>query len=314
MTCSVLICTHNRAPLLRGALEALARQRMPDGGSWEVVVVDNASADSTAEVVGQLSADFPVPLRYLYQPELGHSRSLNEGIAICTGDVVAFTDDDAEPDADWLRQLLAAFEQKGADWAFGRVLPRWETRTPPAWFSERFMGLFALLDYGPRPFVVVDAGRPFYGVNCAATRTALAELSGYREDFGPKGKGGGVGADIDIFQRSLEAGLRVVYAPEALVWHVIPATRGSKAWQRAKVWRGTEDYYGLLRERVVHVPWLLGLPRYFYRQALADAAALARHVVHGRVSEAFYQELQLIRFVGLSYRAARRRVHGRPAA
>jgi len=305
MDVSVIICTHNRSRVLRGALEALAAQQA-DGLDWEIVVVDNASTDDTRRVVEAFRARSATPVRYLLEPVLGHSRSLNRAIAASTGAIVAFTDDDARPEQEWLRQVHGAFSRYGAEWVFGKVLPEWEG-VRPAWFSERFMGYFALLDFGPQPFVVSDPRQSFYGVNCAARRDILERLGGYREDYGPKGKFWGVGADTDLFERSLAAGYRIAYVPEAVVRHVIPASRSSKRHQREKVWHGTEGYYLFLREAVTNVPWLCGLPRYFHRKAIDDLATYVRSLLRRDRSGAFYTELQLIRFVGLSYQAMRYR-------
>jgi glycosyltransferase involved in cell wall biosynthesis len=312
MDVSVVICTHNRSSVLQGALDALAVQQA-DGLTWEIVVVDNASTDDTFSVVDSFRARSAIPVRYELEPVLGHSRSLNRAIAASAGAIVAFTDDDARPERDWLHQVYGGFARHGADWVFGRVLPEWEG-VKPSWFSDRFMGYFALLDFGPDSFVVTDKRQSFYGVNCATRRDVLERLGGYREDYGPKGKFWGVGADTDLFERSLAAGLRIVYVPEAVVQHVIPASRGSKRHQREKVWRGAEGYHAFLREGVTDVPWLFGLPRYFYRKMIDDLLIYAGSVLRGDRSGAFYAELQLIRFVGLSYQAVRHRsAAGQPA-
>lgn len=303
MIVSVVVCTHNRSRLLAGALEALASQDAP-GLAWEIVVVDNASTDDTRAVVESFALRSPVPVRYELETALGHSRSLNRAIAATTGAVVAFTDDDARPERGWLRQLHDGFAEHDAGWVFGPVLPEWEGATP-GWFSDRFMGYFALLDYGLEPFVVTDTRRPFYGVNCAARRDVLEQLGGFREDYGPKGQHWGVGADVDLFERSLAAGVRIAYAPAAIVRHVIPSARASKRHQREKVWHGTVGYYAFLHEAVTDVPWLMGLPRYFYRKALDDFTSYTASVIRRNPSDSFYTELQLIRFAGLLRQAAR---------
>src|SRR5262249_41198831 len=106
---SVLICTQNRCQLLPKTLHAVARLRAPAGLDWEVVVVDNASTDETRARVEECQRGYPVPLRYALEPRPGHSMALNTGVRACRGEVVAFTDDDAYPAADWLAQIHAAF-------------------------------------------------------------------------------------------------------------------------------------------------------------------------------------------------------------
>ena len=94
---------------------------------------------------------------------------------------------------------------------------------------ERFRGSFAVLDYGAQPFVVGDLNHPFYGLNFAGTRAAHIKLNGFRTEFGFSGNEGGVGEDVDMFERAMRAGMRVVYTPDARVGHMIPRAGSGKA-------------------------------------------------------------------------------------
>jgi glycosyltransferase involved in cell wall biosynthesis len=311
---SVLICTQNRCKVLPLTLEELSRQRVPAGHDWEVVVVDNGSTDDTRGSVEAYQKTYPVPLRYVLEPKLGHSFALNTGVRACRGDVVAFTDDDAYPTVDWLAQIHEALETYGADWVFGPVSPRWEGPVP-AWFDERFRAPLALLDYGPDPFVATEARQTFYGVNHACRRQAIDRLGGYREDRGllPDGTGG-VGNDTDLFERALAAGMRVVYHPQVAVEHFIPAARGEKRWHRRRNWTTARGFHLFLRNNARAVPWLLGLPRYFYGLALRDAGHYLKSFFRRDPCGTFYHELRLIRFLGLFAQGLRERLGRRATA
>jgi hypothetical protein len=101
---SVVICTRNRAPLLRGALRGIATQtRRPD----EVVVVDNGSTDDTAAVLDAFRTELPLVTVYLAAPSIPAAR--NAGARAATGDVLCYTDDDAVADATWLAEVEATF-------------------------------------------------------------------------------------------------------------------------------------------------------------------------------------------------------------
>ena len=63
MHVSVVIGTYNRAHLLKGTLEALALQVVPHSLKWEIVVVDNNSQDTTAQVVAAFSKTTATPVR-----------------------------------------------------------------------------------------------------------------------------------------------------------------------------------------------------------------------------------------------------------
>ncbi len=59
-SCTIVICTYNRARLIGETLESMRRIRSPR--NWDVIVVDNNSTDDTRDVVEQAAVGFPVPL------------------------------------------------------------------------------------------------------------------------------------------------------------------------------------------------------------------------------------------------------------
>ena len=99
---TVLIPTYNRASMLNETLTWLARIRVPNTVSWDVIVIDNNSTDETRKVVDRHAAAFPVPLRYLFEERQGRSSALNAGIAAARGVVLVFTDDDVRVAEGWL--------------------------------------------------------------------------------------------------------------------------------------------------------------------------------------------------------------------
>src|SRR4051812_432432 len=152
MTVSVIIATQNRAPRLDECLTHLARQRFAPGD--EVIVVDNGSTDRTGDVIRAHSDRFPVPLRSLHEPRPGKSRALARALAVATGDLLAFTDDDVNVAADWVHAIRTAMADPTVALIGGAVAPRWE-RAAPRWLRlgsngyGRLAAPLALLDYGP---------------------------------------------------------------------------------------------------------------------------------------------------------------------
>ena len=128
---SVLIATFNRAGLLDETLDWLARTRVSPGRSWEVIVIDNNSTDSTREVVERHRARLPVPLTYLLERQQGRSSALNAGIAAARGRVLVFTDDDVRVGERWLDAAVDALagEDRTVGYAGGPVRPIWSMST-----------------------------------------------------------------------------------------------------------------------------------------------------------------------------------------
>jgi glycosyltransferase involved in cell wall biosynthesis len=310
MTLSVAICTWNRCESLRATLEQFCSVRVPTGTEWELLVVNNNCTDATDSVVQAFQDRLPV--RLLHEMTAGQSYARNLAVREARGEYLLWTDDDVIVDPGWLEALLAPLVTGIASWSFGRSQPSWPDK-PPSWYSDRFRGHFAVLDYGPDSFRITDYMQHFYGLNFAGTVEAHRALGGFRNDFGFKGDAGGVGEDIDLFQRAFDAGMPIVYCPDALVKHVIPEQRTRKTYHRRRHWVANEVYYKVLPEMFSRAPWFLGLPRFFFGHAANDTRAYLRCVFSGERSEAFYYELRLVRFARLLLEAARRGFR-RPAA
>jgi len=104
---SAIIITHNRVEYLIKAIQSLLHQSLPKD-QYEIIVVDNCSTDHTRETVEKLSANNKV--RYVFEPELGSSKSRNTGLQHARGTYVAFLDDDVITCPDWLEKILHVFE------------------------------------------------------------------------------------------------------------------------------------------------------------------------------------------------------------
>lgn len=300
---TLALCTWNRCALLQRTLEQLTALVIPPGVEWQLLVINNACSDATDDVAASFL--HRLPLRLLSEPRPGQAHARNLAVREATGEYLLWTDDDVLVDEHWLAAILDAFRQYDADFVFGRAEPHWPGPVPD-WFSPRHNGLFALLDYGGEPFVVKHRDQPFYGLNFASRREAQLRLGDFRVDYGIKGRNrGGVGEDADMFERALAARLRVVYAPAAIVRHIIPPKRATRQFQRWKTAVGTEDFYLFLKEKPPAVPWLVGLPRYFYAKVIEDIGAYVKSIWASDKGEAFYRELQVIRFAGLVYQACR---------
>lgn len=102
MKVSVVINTYNRAEYLDRALQSLYYQEYPD---FEVIVVNGPSTDNTEEIMQKYAQD--IKIGHCSEANLAISRNI--GIAMASGDYVAFMDDDAVPEPEWLNVLLSGF-------------------------------------------------------------------------------------------------------------------------------------------------------------------------------------------------------------
>lgn len=217
---AVAICTRERPEDLTRALHAVAAlQPVPA----EIIVVDNNPAtDRTREV----AARFP-GVRYVREDRPGLDAARNRALAEATASIVAFTDDDAAPEAAWLGHLLEAFDDPRVLCATGLTLPL-ELETPAQEWFERlspFARGFERVVFDGTRHDPVDVAPCGAGANMAVRRTLIDRIGGFDEalDAGTLTKSGG---DHEMFGRILAGGYRIVYDPRAVSWH-----RHRRTWE-----------------------------------------------------------------------------------
>ena len=225
---SVVIATRNRASLLGEALAALAAQRWPRD-RYEILIADNGSTDDTRDVI-EAAARRPGAPRIVYRHVAmpGKSQAVNALLEAVTADFIALTDDDVCPEPTWLRALATAFEETGADFVAGRILPRWET-DPPVWLSSELHGVLAIPDNGDTRLTISPdgdgKGLMTIGANMAVRTSVVRRIGGFRHDLGKLSGTLRTGEDHEFFLRMIVAGYRGVYEPAALVRHFVPRER-----------------------------------------------------------------------------------------
>jgi GT2 family glycosyltransferase len=156
----------------------------------------------------------------------GLSGARNTAIAAAAGEVLAFLDDDAVAEPDWLARLLAAYDDPRVLAAGGAVRPRWDGGRPRA-FPPEFDWVVGCTYRGmpesPGPV------RNVIGANMSFRRDVLAAVGGFREDVG---RVGAVPIGCEETELCLRARRRfpdgiVLYEPRAVVHHRVPAERAS---------------------------------------------------------------------------------------
>ncbi len=212
---SVVVCTRDRSHALRRCLRALTKL---DYREYEVVVVDNASVGAeTAEVVAA------TPFRYVREDRPGLDWARNRGIAESRSEIIAYVDDDAVVDPNWLVAIVAAFEDPAVDAVTGLVLAA-ELTWPAQHVFEQYGGMGKGMNRrdldGSRMTAAERVAAHYAGVgaNMAFRRQTFDRVGSFDTalDVGTPSNGAG---DLDIFHRVLVAGLTIRYEPAAFVWH-----------------------------------------------------------------------------------------------
>jgi glycosyltransferase involved in cell wall biosynthesis len=324
---SILICTYNRAPLLREAIAALQVMTPPADCDVEIIIVDNNSTDNTPAVIAAASSEGHVPVVALHESRQGKSFALNRGLSVARGDIVVLTDDDVIPDREWLRLTVQAFREHEVTFVFGKVLPRWSTPPPPELLTpsaQDIWGPLALVDYGDiaTAYDARSRGQRLpIGANLAIARHALLTVGGWRTDLGKVDNTLTSGEDHEIFCRlrryNLYAGY---YDPAIVVRHYVPVSRLTRAYFRQWFFWSGKTHALMLDDlypecdlaRVVRIG---GLPRFLWRQALQQCGRWLRtRDPRTPALEALKEELRLLQYAGLITGCWKRRHYPLPSA
>jgi GT2 family glycosyltransferase len=213
LTATVAICTRERPEDLLRTLGAVAR--FIDAGH-HILVVDNAPRTTrTREVVERFRG-----VRYVCEPTVGLNVARNRAMREASTDVVAFTDDDAEPEPEWLHALLANFGDPRVQCATGLTLPV-ELETEAQELFEQlspFARGFRRRIFDGQHDNAVEVGRVGAGANMALRR-AVIDLVGPFDERLDAGTPTCSGGDHEMFVRILAAGYQIVYDPAAVSWH-----------------------------------------------------------------------------------------------
>ena len=261
MELTVIICTWNRAGVLRQALGSLQQCRFPTDKGWEVVIVDNNSSDETSAVCQSFVRQNPGRYRYILEKRQGKSFALNTGVETANGKVLAFTDDDVIVDPDWLTEILLVFESHACAGVGGKIVPLWNSDKPSWYVSEgpyKLLPAIVTYDLGEEPCPI---SAPALGANLSLKKEMFKKYGLFRTDLGPAAGSEVRGEDNEFCWRLLHAGERLMYAPKAIVFHPVDKQRASKRYFQA--W-----YYGMgqSRPRIERTPEAVvryfGYPRY----------------------------------------------------
>ncbi|MEM6256158.1 MAG: glycosyltransferase family 2 protein [Cyanobacteria bacterium P01_D01_bin.156] len=246
LSISAIICTHNRDEYLGAAIDSLLTQSLEN---IEILVVDNASTDTTSEVVQQRLSD--PRLRYVYEPVLGLSSARNTGAKTATGDVLAYLDDDAEASPQWLAELLEVYQKNPkVAIAGGKVTLLWPpgVEQPPAWLSQDLSSGLGAYDLGKQVRFIKNPSLTPRGLNYSLRKTFLDSVGGFDINLGRVGKNLLSNEELHMTQVALKRGWQVLYVPNAKVAHNVSLARLKPSWFLSRSWwQGVSECY---REQV----------------------------------------------------------------
>lgn len=239
---SVVIPARNSSGALGETLLSLRRQTVRP---FEIIVVDDKSEDATAEEAAR-HADKVLKA----EMKGGPARARNMGLMSASGDIVAFTDSDCVPAADWIEKIIENFYRNDADALMGKTV------VPPSTFLGDCISSLGFPAGGGLGFECVwPVDEDGYTVslstcNCALRRESFERFGVFDEDF-PTAAG-----EDTVFARNLRAlGGRIRFCPDMELEHS-PMT-SMATFVRRQYERGIGNYF--IKRKLGRVMPLIGL-------------------------------------------------------
>lgn len=214
---SIVLCTYNRADMLKECIESLLEQKTHGLFDFEVVVIDNGSTDNTSQVVQDLQPKSKVPLRYFLEPQPGQVHARHRGFDEALGEWIANFDDDEVAEPDWLYAMMKLATEKGILSVGGKL----RLRLPEGCNRQlhprvrRVLGESVMWNE-PRPYTRRQG--PGSGTQLLH-RSVLDAIGRYDVSQSLRGY------DTDFYRRMRDAGIASWFAPDSIAYHVTPPNR-----------------------------------------------------------------------------------------
>lgn len=221
---SLIICSRNRPQLLADTVASILQG---DEVPAEIVIIDQS--DQCQLDLTRLNTCPECTIRHLWMHSVGLARARNTGISHAQYEILTFTDDDMWASPTWFGSLVRALQKAGPGSVIsGQVRPA--AAEAPGGFAPSLK-----IDTEP----VVYEGRVGQDVlwtgNMALYRGVIERVGFFDERLGPGARYPSA-EDNDLGFRLLEAGYRIIYAPEAVLYH--------RAWRSDRDYLRLRWYYG----------------------------------------------------------------------
>src|SRR3972149_2189459 len=217
MKVSVIVPAYNAQKTIGQCIDALLAQTYPRE-SYEVIVIDDVSADGTADIVRAY------PVKYLYQRNQGPATARNVGAREALGEIILFTDSDCVPFDNWIAEMVKPFEDKEVV----AVKGAYKTK------QKSMMARFAQLEFEERFEMLKNAESiDMVDTYSAAYRKDIFLQMGGFDPYFPVANN----EDTELSYRMSKLGYKMVFNPDAIVYHLNHPI-SVKRYARLKFWRG----------------------------------------------------------------------------
>ena len=240
---SVVVCTYNRALILKNCLNSLLNQSLAKK-RYEILIMDDGSSDETVALLKDYIKKHNNPLIRLYSsPNIGLAHSRNKAVKQATGRFIAYIDDDAKADINWLENAYKRLnETKNSPVGLTGPILTYYRDKKPTWFKDKYeedtKGKFSRF---------LKIGETFSGPNMILKKDIILKNGGFAEDIDMKADVLMVGEETKFYEQIWQnnpGGRLLYYAADVKVYHLVHPYK-MKVLYRLKRWFASGQSYFL---------------------------------------------------------------------
>jgi glycosyltransferase involved in cell wall biosynthesis len=222
MLITIVICTYNRADILKTTLPCYNALIIPQNVTLEVIIVDNNSSDETPSLVKEFikSSSSEAVFSYIFEEKQGVSHARNAGYQKASGDYIGYLDDECILPEQWLKVALSTIELHHPAFLGGPYYGKFLPGTTSKWCKESFGdGYIVDFDLPNGPMV----GNYLSEGNMFVRKDVFEKIGLFDTELGMSGGTINYGEGPDFQRRFIEKYPDEViwYNPRFFVWHLI---------------------------------------------------------------------------------------------
>lgn len=241
---SVVVCTYNRYKYLKKCIDSLLSQSI-NKSSFEILVMDDGSTDETEKLIQKYKKKLSVPqIHYFKSKNIGLAHSRNLALKQAKSKYIAFIDDDAKADLNWLKNALKYFNnlknKKEIKGITGPVLPYYIVKKP-VWFKDEYEA-----DIKSSVSRYLKIGESFSGPNMILNKDFVNKFKGFGEDIDMKADVLMVGEETKFFERIWQkypANKFFYYATDLKVYHLVHPYKMTVIYRLKRWFASGQSYY-----------------------------------------------------------------------
>jgi glycosyltransferase involved in cell wall biosynthesis len=290
---SIIIPTAGKLSFLKDVLSSLREGAL---GSSEILIVDN-SRDDTSRYEPMLKKYSGLDLHVIQEPRNGLHFARHAGALAAKADILVYIDDDVVCPKGWLEKLVQPFQDSSVACVGGKTVGKF-AEPPPGWVKD-CPAYLSLLDLGPVERDIRFPEETLFGCNFAVRKQVLLDVGGFNPDgfsdpafYWYRGDG-----ETGLQRKFSAAKQRMVYAPDAWLYHQIPAERLQEEYLLKRVQnQAVSDGFSYYRTHTTFLTPLKGLALCLWlpaRAALSSNAGRAQRC-HGPEIRRQYWKFRLV--------------------